>query len=52
MRVDAAVLSNPEVDCHPEWEQYPVRWRDLAAEERKRRADMLARHAEDHERLA
>ncbi len=52
VRVDAAVLSNPEVDCHPEWEQYPVRWRDLAAEERQRRADALARYAQERERPA
>ena len=52
VRVDAAILSNPEVDRHPEWEQYPVRWRDLAAEERQRRADALARHAQERERPA
>ena len=52
VRVDDAVLSNPEVDRHPEWEQYPVRWRDLAAEERQRRADMLARYAAERERPA
>ena len=52
VRVDAAVLSDPEVDRHPEWEQYPARVQDLAAEERQRRADLLARLAEEHERTA
>jgi RNA polymerase sigma factor (sigma-70 family) len=52
VRVDAAVLDNPEVDCHTEWEQYSARWRDLAAEERQRRADTLARLAREHERSA
>lgn len=49
VRVDAAVLSDPEVDAHPEWEQYPARMPDLAAEERQRRADFLARLAREHE---
>jgi RNA polymerase sigma factor (sigma-70 family) len=52
VRVDAAVLSNPEVDRHPEWEQYPARRRELAAEERQRRADTLARLAREHEHPA
>jgi RNA polymerase sigma factor (sigma-70 family) len=43
VRVDAAVLGDPEVDAHPEWEQYPARIPDLAAEERQRRAGFLAR---------
>jgi RNA polymerase sigma factor (sigma-70 family) len=50
VRIDAGVLSNPEVDSHPEWEQYPARLADLAAEERQRRADILARYAEERER--
>jgi len=41
VRVDAAVLSNPEVNPHTDWEQYPARVPDLAAEERQRRADFL-----------
>jgi RNA polymerase sigma factor (sigma-70 family) len=49
VRVDAAVLGHPEVDCHPEWERYPARWQDLAAEERQRRADALARLARERE---
>jgi RNA polymerase sigma factor (sigma-70 family) len=52
VRVDAAVLSNPEVNPHTDWEQYPARVPDLAAEERQRRADILARLAEEHDRLA
>jgi len=43
IRVDAAILDDPVVDSHPEWEQYPVRLADLAAEERQRRADPQAR---------
>jgi len=42
-RVDAAILDDPVVDSHPEWEQYPARLADLAAEERQRRADSQAR---------
>ena len=49
VRVDAAVLSNAEVDAHPEWERYPARMPDLAAEERQRRADFLARLARERE---
>jgi RNA polymerase sigma factor (sigma-70 family) len=49
VRVDAAVLDNPEVDSHLGWEQYPARWQDLAAEERQRRADALARLARERE---
>jgi RNA polymerase sigma factor (sigma-70 family) len=52
VRVDAAILGNPEVDRHTEWEQYPARVADLAAEERQRRADTLARLAREHERPA
>ena len=52
VRVDAAVLSDPEVDRHTEWEQYSARGPDLAAEERQRRADTLARFAQEHERPA
>ena len=52
VRVDAAVLSNPEVDCHFDWEQYPARVPDLAAEERQRRADVRAHLAQAHERPA
>ena len=43
IRVDAAILDDPVVDSHPEWEQYPARLADLAAEERQRRADSQAR---------
>jgi hypothetical protein len=38
-----------EVDAHPEWEQYPARIPDLAAEERQRRTDFRARLARAHE---
>ena len=48
IRVDAAILDDPVVDSHPEWEQYPARLADLAAEERQRRADSQAR-LRDHE---
>jgi RNA polymerase sigma factor (sigma-70 family) len=50
VRVDVAVLSDPEVGRYTEWEQYPARMPDLAAEERQRRADLLARLAREHER--
>ena len=43
IRVDAAILDDPVVDSHPEWEQYPARLADLAAEERQRRADSQGR---------
>jgi hypothetical protein len=46
------VLSDPEVDRDPGWEQYPARLPDLAAEERERRADVLARLAQERERPA
>ena len=49
VRVNAAVLSDPQVDAHPEWEQYPARMPDLAAEERQRRATFLARRAPEGE---
>jgi bifunctional DNase/RNase len=49
VRVDADVLSNPEVNRHTDWEQYSARGPDLAAEERQRKADILARLAEEHE---
>jgi RNA polymerase sigma factor (sigma-70 family) len=52
VRVDAAVLGNPEVDPDTDWEQYPARVPDLAAEERQRRADLVARLTQEHERLA
>ncbi len=52
VRVDAAVHSNPEVDRHFDWEQYSARVPDLAAEERQRKADILARLAQEHERPA
>ena len=52
VRVDAAVLSDPEVNPHTDWEQYPARVPDLAAEERQRRADFLARLVQEHERHA
>jgi bifunctional DNase/RNase len=52
VRVDAAVLSNPEVDGHFDWEQYPARVPDLAAEERQRRTDFRAHLAQAHERPA
>ena len=49
VRVNAAVLSDPQVDAHPEWEQYPARMPDLAAEERQRRIAFLARRAPEDE---
>lgn len=49
IRVDAAVLDDPVVDSHPEWEEYPARLADLAAEERQRRTDFQARLALEHE---
>ena len=49
VRVNTAVLSDPEVDAHPEWERYPARIPDLAAEERQRRTDFRARLARAHE---
>ncbi len=52
IRVDAAVLSNPEVNRHTDGEQYPARVPDLAAEERQRKAETLARLAQGHERPA
>jgi bifunctional DNase/RNase len=52
VRIDVAVLSNPDADRHTEWEQYPARVADLAAEERQRRADILARLAREHKRPA
>ena len=42
IRVDAAILDDPVVDSHPEWEEYPARLADLVAEERRRRADFQA----------
>jgi RNA polymerase sigma factor (sigma-70 family) len=45
VRVDAAVLSDPQVDAHPEWERYPARIPDLAAEEHARRTAFRARPA-------
>ena len=47
--VDAAILDDPVVDSHPEWEQYPARLADLAAEERQRRAGFQARVAQARE---
>jgi RNA polymerase sigma factor (sigma-70 family) len=47
VRIDDAILSNPEVDRHPEWEQYPARVPDLAAEERQRKAAALGRLAQE-----
>ena len=52
VRVDAAVLGNPEIDRHTEWEQYSARVPDLAAEERQRRTDILGHLAQEHERPA
>jgi len=55
VRVDAAVLSHPEVNRPVDWERYPARMPDLAAEERQRKADILARLARlarEHEREA
>jgi hypothetical protein len=49
IRVDAAILDDPVVDSHPEWEQYPARLTDLVAEERQRRADFQARLAQAQE---
>ncbi len=47
--VDAAILTNPEASRHTGWEQYPARVPDLAAEERQRKADILARLAQEHQ---
>jgi bifunctional DNase/RNase len=47
--VDAAILDDPVVDSHPEWEQYPARMADLVTEERQRRADFQARVAQAQE---
>ncbi len=49
VRVNAAVLSDPQVEAHLEWERYPARIPDLAAEERQRRTAFLARLAREHE---
>lgn len=49
IRVAAAILDDPVVDSHPEWEEYPARRADLAAEERQRRAGFQARLAQEHE---
>lgn len=49
IRVNAAILDDPVVDSHPEWEEYPTRLADLAAEERQRRTDFQARLAQEHE---
>jgi hypothetical protein len=49
IRVDAAILDDPVVDSHPEWEEYPARLADLVAEERQRRADFLLRLAQAQE---
>ena len=49
VRIDAAVLSDPGATCHKEWEQYPARVPDLAAEARERRASIFARLAQEHE---
>jgi uncharacterized protein len=49
IRVDSAILDDPVVDSHPEWEQYPARRADLVAEERQRRADFQARLAQARE---
>ena len=48
--VDAAILSDPEATRHTDWEQYPARVPDLAAEARERRASILARLMQEHER--
>jgi bifunctional DNase/RNase len=47
--VDAAILDDPVVDSHPEWERYPARLADLVAEERQRRADFQANVAKAQE---
>ncbi len=47
--VDAAILDDPVVDSHPEWEQYPARRADLVAEERQRRADFQSHLAQAQE---
>jgi len=49
IRVDAAILDDPVVDSHREWEQYPARRAELAAEERQRRANFQARLVREHE---
>jgi len=45
----AAILDDPVVDSHPEWERYPARLADLVAEERQRRADFQAHLAQAQE---
>ena len=49
VRVDAAVLSDPDATHHTEWEQFPARVPDLAAEARERRASIGARYTREHE---
>jgi RNA polymerase sigma factor (sigma-70 family) len=49
VRIDAAVLSDPEATRGTEWEQYPARVPDLAAEALERRASIFARIAQEHE---
>jgi bifunctional DNase/RNase len=49
IRVDAAILDDPVVDSHPEWEEYPARLADLVAEERQRRVDFQASLAQAQE---
>lgn len=43
VRVDAAMLSDPDVTRHSEWERFPARMPDLAAEERRHRDELSAR---------
>jgi uncharacterized protein len=49
IQVDAAILDDPVVDSHPEWEEYPARLADLVAEERQRRADLQGHLAQAQE---
>lgn len=50
VRVDAAVLNDPDATCHTDWEQFPARVPDLAAEARERRAAIPGRLMQEHER--
>lgn len=46
IRVDAAVLDNPEASRHTDWEQFPTRSPDLVDEVRERQGALLALLAE------
>ena len=49
VRIDAAILSDPQATSQTEWERFPARVPDLAAEARERRASIFARLAQEHE---